>query len=100
MPDVDKHAPGTFAWLELATTDQAGAKQFYSQLFGWTANDFPTGPGEVYTVFQVDGKSAAAARSLEAAARGIPPHWQLYVAVENADSVAARAAELGGTLID
>ena len=28
-----------------------------------------------------------------------PPHWNLYVAVENADQIAARATELGGTVL-
>jgi hypothetical protein len=28
MPKIDKHASGTFCWIELATTDQAGAKSF------------------------------------------------------------------------
>jgi len=26
MPNVEKHAPGSFCWVELATTDQPGAK--------------------------------------------------------------------------
>jgi predicted enzyme related to lactoylglutathione lyase len=34
MPLVEKHAPGDFCWIELATTDQTGAKKFYSELFG------------------------------------------------------------------
>ena len=33
--------PGTFAWNELATSDVAGSKEFYSKLFGWTAEDIP-----------------------------------------------------------
>src|SRR2546429_7201869 len=32
MPIVEKHAPGDFCWMELATTDHAGAKKFYSEL--------------------------------------------------------------------
>ncbi len=34
MTAIEKHAPGDFCWIELATTDQAAAKQFYSTLFG------------------------------------------------------------------
>ena len=33
--------PGSFAWIELATTDTAGAKSFYTNLFGWKADDVP-----------------------------------------------------------
>lgn len=101
MPHVDKHAPGTFSWIELATTDQEGAKRFYSRLFGWKANDTPMGPGAVYTTFELSGGSAGAAYTLrpDDQAEGVPPHWMLYIAVENADATAARAPELGGTVL-
>ena len=53
MPIVDKHAPGSFCWIELATRDQKAAKHFYGTLFGWEANDTPMGPGDFYTIFQL-----------------------------------------------
>jgi len=53
MAHIDKHAPGEFCWLELATTDQNAAKAFYSSVLGWSINDFPMGPNEVYTMFQL-----------------------------------------------
>lgn len=101
MPNVEKHEPGDFCWIELATTDQAAAKKFYSQLFGWGIQEFPTGPNELYTIFQMDGRDVAAACSLrqEQRKQGIPSHWNLYVAVENADTAASRAAELGAKVL-
>ena len=42
-----EHAPGSFCWIELATTDGPGAKKFYTDLFGWEANDNPMGPDMV-----------------------------------------------------
>jgi hypothetical protein len=100
MPHVDKHAPGSFSWVELATTDQAAAKQFYSSLLGWEPVDLPMGPDGVYTTFTIEGKAAAACFTLAANERHIPPHWQLYVSVESADDTAARAAQLGGKIIE
>lgn len=98
---IEKHAPGAFCWIELATTDQAAAKGFYSKIFGWSSQDFPIGPNEVYTIFQVEGRDAAAGSTLrpEQRAHRVPPQWNLYVAVENADASAARATELGGTVL-
>ncbi len=43
MPIVEKHAPGDFCWMELATTDHAGAKKFYSELFAWSFTESPIG---------------------------------------------------------
>jgi hypothetical protein len=92
--------PGDFCWFELATTDQAAAKQFYASLFGWAPSDTPMGPAEAYTIFRLGGRDAAAGYTLrsEHRAMGVPPHWMLYVLVENADAASARAASLGGTV--
>jgi predicted enzyme related to lactoylglutathione lyase len=100
MPQVDKHAPGTFCWVELATTNQDAAKHFYCSLFGWSVVDYPMGPDDVYTMFQLGGRDAAAGYTMREAERsqGVPSHWNLYVAVEDADAAAARAVELGGRM--
>ena len=97
MPQIDKHEPGTFCWVELGTTDQDAAKHFYGSLFGWSFVDYPMGPGESYTMFRLNGRDAAAGYTMREAERsqGVPPHWNLYVAVEDADASAARAVELG-----
>jgi uncharacterized protein len=35
----------------------------------------------------------------EQRAQGVPPHWMLYVSVENADRSVAKAAQAGGTVL-
>lgn len=99
--NIDKHKPGAFCWIELGTTDQNAAKEFYSSLFGWQANDMPMGPSGVYTIFRLQGCDAAAGYELnpQQRAQGVPPHWLPYIAVESADASAARVAQLGGTVI-
>ena len=101
MPNIDRHNPGAFCWVELGTTDQNAAKSFYSSLFGWAINDHPMGPAGTYTVFRVGDRDAAAAYTLrpDQRSRGVPPHWMLYVAVESADAAASRAAQLGAQVL-
>src|SRR5205823_8815558 len=101
MPNIEKHTPGSFCWIELGTTDQNAAKNFYGKLFGWEANDMPMGPNGVYTIFKLGGRDAGAAYSLreEQRSAGVPPHWMLYVAVESADDSAKRAGKLGGKVV-
>ncbi|MBZ5603120.1 MAG: VOC family protein [Acidobacteriia bacterium] len=100
MPKIEKHADGSFCWMELATTDQAGAKQFYPTLFGWETSDFPMGPNEYYTMFKLGGGDAGAAYTMREEERKMaPPHWNLYIQVADADRAAKRAAELGGTVV-
>lgn len=102
MPNVERFAPGEFCWVELATSDQPLAKQFYSTLFGWTARDVPTGPGSVYTLMQLNERIAAGLFALTSSERsaGVPPHWQLYVAVDNVDQSADKASGLGGKVVE
>jgi uncharacterized protein len=100
MSHVEKHAPGSFSWIELGTLDQAAAKAFYTSLFGWTYEDSPMGPDEVYTMFQLDGSYVGAAYTLRGQEKemGVPPHWNLYISVASADETAAKASELGGKI--
>jgi hypothetical protein len=101
VPDVASHAPGTFSWPELATTDQKAGTAFYRDLFGWEVNDQPMGPGETYTMFQMRGKPVAAAYTMrpEEKQSGAPPHWNNYVTVKSADESAKKAQSLGGNVL-
>jgi predicted enzyme related to lactoylglutathione lyase len=92
---------GSFAWLELGTTDRKAAKDFYSHLFGWTSEDMAMGPDMTYTIFRIGGGDVAGAYQLmkEQLDMHVPPNWILYVKVVNADESAAKAVKLGGKQI-
>lgn len=87
--------------MELATTNQDAAKKFYTDLFGWSVNDAPMGPGEFYSMFKLDGADAAAAYTLrqDQKQHGVPPHWMIYILTENVDESAKRAGELGAQIV-
>ena len=100
MGKRERYEPGTFCWVDLATTDPAGAKTFYGELFGWEAEDTPAGEAGTYTMLRLDGDEVGGLYELDAGRRemGTPSHWFHYVSVEDADATAARASELGGTV--
>lgn len=99
--EITTHAPGTFCWFELGTTDPDAAKAFYTQLFGWDVTDIPIGETGTYTMLQRGDNEVAALYGLndEQQAQGVSPHWLAYVAVKDADAVAARTKEHGGTVV-
>lgn len=101
MATMTSYSPGSFCWNELVTTDAASAKKFYSSLFGWNATDQEVDPGNYYTNLDIGGKSVGALYGMNPSQieRGVPPHWNLSVSVENADESAAKAASLGGTVV-
>jgi predicted enzyme related to lactoylglutathione lyase len=82
------YPPGTFNWVDLATTDAATAKRFYGGLFGW---DAPA--GWAYAHWVRDGRDVAGVYEIDR----VEPHWTSYVAVADAEAV---AAELGGSVIE
>jgi uncharacterized protein len=100
MAEFSSHPQGTFAWPELATTDQQGAVAFYRALFGWSVDEQPIGPTETYSMFQLRGKEVGAAYTMRPEERqsGAPPHWNSYVTVKNVDDAVKRAQALGATV--
>jgi uncharacterized protein len=99
MGERTSYAPGTFSWAELSTNDAEGAKAFYTALFGWDVEDTPAGPDMNYTMARVGGKEAAAMYQQGEREQGMPPNWHSYVTVVSADDAAARAKDLGATLL-
>ncbi|HEY0143984.1 MAG TPA: VOC family protein [Thermoanaerobaculia bacterium] len=95
MPETTLFAPGKFSWLELMTSDEEGALRFYMELFGWTDDPSDMGDGSMYHMLGKDGRYVGALYK-----RGdVPPSWNVYVTVANADQSARRAQELGGTVM-
>jgi predicted enzyme related to lactoylglutathione lyase len=96
MGERTEHAPGTFSWVELSTTDADAAKAFYTGLLGLEVDDNPIPEGGVYTMLRRNGRAAAA---LYEPGDGRPPNWLSYVTVESADATAAAVGEHGGNVV-
>lgn len=101
MGERTSYAPGLFCWVDLGTTDARAAKDFYSGLFGWIAEDMPAGDAGTYTMLRLDGKDVCALyeQPEEQRAQGVPPNWQSYVSVEDIEAAAERAKSLGATVL-
>ena len=100
MAEFTSHTPGTFSWPELATTDQKAGVAFYRALFGWDVSETPMGPTEVYSTLQMRGKPVGAACTLQPDQQkmGVPPHWNSYVTVADADQAVKKAQSLGANV--
>ena len=104
MADIETgpHPAGTFCWHNLGTTDREAAGIFYAEVLGWSPEEIPM-PGEAgssYTMMHLGAGDIAGSYTLgpEEQAQGIPPHWGQYIAVDDVDAVAKKAAALGATL--
>jgi uncharacterized protein len=113
--------PGSLNFNDLNTRDVEGAKAFYGSVFGWTALTLDGGyqawtlPGYGDHLERDDpdlrkrmAETGAPAGFEDVVASiapipddqpGTPAHWGVTFAVDDADATAAKATELGGTVI-
>jgi hypothetical protein len=96
MGERTSHAPGTFSWADLSTSDPDAAKAFYTGLFGWETEDNPVPGDGVYTMASKGGKAVSAMSALQQ--EGQPPAWNSYVTVDSADAAADAVTRNGGTV--
>ncbi len=89
--------PGSLAWTELTTNDIAGAREFYTGLFGWRTDVMQV--GMEYTVFLNDEGPLAGAYVLTPEMEGMPVTWLPYFGVEDPDAAAAQAMSLGAEVM-
>ena len=99
MSEHTEYTPGTFNWVDLATSDTEAAKGFYSEVFGWSFEDVPVGDAGVYSLASVREREVAGLFEKGPEQEAVPPHWNSYVAVASADEAAAKASSLRGTLM-
>ena len=115
---VNEH--GSVSFNGLNTRDIEGAKSFYGSVFGWSTLALPGAemwtlsgygdhlesfnPGLRKQVAEVGGPEGfedvvASINPIPDDQPDTPPHWSVTFAVDDADAMAAKATELGGTVI-
>jgi predicted enzyme related to lactoylglutathione lyase len=94
--------PGAWAMSLLAASDPGAAERFYGEVFGWETDAF-----DGFSLWRLPGfvggePSQPVPRDVIGAmmpAEGRPPSWDVDFWVHDADETAARAAELGGSVV-
>jgi predicted enzyme related to lactoylglutathione lyase len=93
---TQEFAPGTPGWVDLGSTDTAGAAQFYGGVFGWTLDDLGPDAGG-YGMFRKDGKLVAGLGPATDPDRG--SSWTTYFDTADADATTARVEAAGGQVV-
>ncbi len=90
---------GQFVWFECMNRDNEAAKAFYPRVVGWSLVKFD-GPFD-YWMFA--GAAGPIGGSIDLrddpAGDNAPCAWMVYVGADDADASAARAKELGGSVL-
>lgn len=98
MPERTEYAAGEPSWADLTTTDVETAATFYRSIFGWEAERIDDPDAGGYTMLLLDGKYIGAL-SPNQPGDPSPPHWNVYVNVEDAEKTSEIAAAAGGTVV-
>jgi hypothetical protein len=87
-----------FCHVELASTDIAKAKNFYTSLFDWKTNDMDMGGGMVYTTFRPTDDSPGGGM-MQHPVPGAPSSWLPYVLVNDVNAANKKVVSLGGKVM-
>ncbi|WAH95730.1 VOC family protein [Arthrobacter sp. MMS18-M83] len=95
---VNEH--GALCWNELHTRDYGPAREFYAKVFGFSYKDID-GDGFVYSTFKriSDGEEVGGIHHDTQLPDGAPNYWLAWFASDDVDVTAAKARELGGSLV-
>ena len=85
-----------FVHVELATTDVAKAKTFYTKLFDWKFEDMPMENG-TYTIISVGEGTGGG--MMQHPLAGEPSSWLPYIAVDDVAAATKNAKALGGNVV-
>lgn len=88
-----KYAPGTPCWIELSSNDLAASNKFYSDLFGWQAEDQGEQMGH-YNLYKQGEKTIAGGMTNPQANA-----WLTYVSTDNAEAAVNAAKAAGGSVM-
>jgi predicted enzyme related to lactoylglutathione lyase len=91
--------PGTLSWNEHMSRDFHASKAFYQAVFGYEYRDM-SAEGFKYVALMIDGHEVGGLGEYpEGTPQETPAAWSVYFAVEDADAAVAKAAELGGIVV-
>jgi len=100
MPVRSSYVQGTPNWIDLSTSDQGAAKEFYGELFGWTFDDMPMPEGVYSMALKSTGLvGAISVLPPDLAAQHAPAMWNTYLAVDDVDATLARVDAAGGKTV-
>lgn len=88
---------GAFSWNELLTSNMAGAKTFYTHMFGWELEDINA--GMPYTMARINKVDCAGMMAIPPENEGMPASWGAYITVNDIEASAKQVVDLGGKVL-
>ena len=95
MSQTRTYPHGVPSWIDTEQPDPDAARDFYGRLFGWTFETVSPPGTPLYVIASLGGRDVAGL----GLADGRSAAWNTYIAVDDADSTAARISAAGGEVL-
>lgn len=91
----------TFPWHELYTPDGAASQKFYADALGFGMKSMDMGEMGSYPMLEANGQGVAGIMQTAGTPgmENVPPHWAIYIAVDDVDARVTKCTELGATVM-
>src|SRR5947207_2401225 len=100
MSERDGYQHGVPCWVDTGQPDPDAALAFYTELFGWEAEDaMPPDSDGNYFMCRLRGREVAAVGSQPPESGPPVPVWKTYVWVDSADDTSAKVTDSGGSVV-
>lgn len=94
MPITDSAAPGDPCWIDLMSSNPELSREFYTKLFGWTAQESGPEYGGYVNFFK--NSQPIAGMGTNDGTGGYPDVWTTYLATNDAQATSDAAGANGG----
>jgi uncharacterized protein len=84
------------AWVDLATTDSAAAREFYTKVFGWAVEVNPDPQYGGYGIAKSNGDDAAGIGGTQSPDQ--PAAWSVYMGSDDLETLSSTVQDAGGTV--
>lgn len=90
----------TFVWHELYTPNLGAAIDFYKNALGFGTQEMDMGPQGKYTMLTRGEKAVCGMLDTTTMpGHDIPPHWAVYLSVDDVDARLTKVKSNGGTVV-
>ncbi len=96
MPTRDTAPTGAPCWVDLMTSDPARARDFYTALFGWTAEEPNDEFGGYFNFRKDDVRIAGCMQAMPDGAKDV---WSVHLATDDAEKTVEVAQAHGGSVL-
>jgi len=89
-----------FVWHELYTPNTDASIEFYTKCLGFGTQDMDMGPMGTYRMLTRDGQPICGIQGTNNAdMKDVPPHWAVYLAVDDVDKRLAECEKAGAKIV-